>query len=103
MREKKRLLEIAGLDAKRILREAKEIDVQVQFDDESDRKDFMRAVKKYGLKARPGGEVRGKAQDELVYIEIPRAQAKLFNFLVDYMGYDEEDIEDMYPELSVGD
>jgi hypothetical protein len=98
--ERQRLLELAGLDAKRILSEAKIIRLQIQVDDdEEDIPDFINQAKRYGLKAKYEGPVRTKADEHFIQVEIPRDQRKLMNFLVQEMGWDKEDIEDMYPEL----
>lgn len=48
MREKKRMLEIAGLAAERILRESNEVQFQFDFDDESDKQDTIKQLKNLG-------------------------------------------------------
>lgn len=103
MREKKRLLELAGINPKPVLSEAKEIQLQMQFDEPEDRESTMAALKKIGVKARLGGSVRGKAQDEFINVQVPSgpAKQKLLKLVADwfYSG-DEEDAKDEYPELA---
>lgn len=103
MREKKRLLELAGIDPKPVLSEAKEIDLQMQFDEPEDREDFMADLKKQGFKAKAGGAVRGKADDEMVSVQVPSgpAKKKLLQFVADLSyGGDLEAAADEYPELA---
>jgi hypothetical protein len=102
MNERKRLLELAGLNARKILSEVKVVMLQMQFDDDdTELPEFIADLKKAGLKAKYEGPVRGKAIDVMVGVEIPNkaAKQKLVKFLDRNMGWDDEDIQDSYPEL----
>lgn len=103
MSERKRLLELAGLDAKRILSEVKVLWIQRQFDDDEEEiPEFMNLVKKYGLKIKYSGRARAKADEHFFHIEIPKQQSKLLAFMNKEMGLDKEDVDDEYPELDTG-
>lgn len=106
-REKKRILEIAGLDAKAILRESNEVYFQFEFDDEESAMEVIADLKKLGainptyVTSAPRRGKGGKQYGDFIKITIRGGNKKLLKWAADqYYGGDIEDAKDEFPELT---
>ena len=99
MREKKRLLELAGLDATKILGEARDIEIQMDFDEPSvEAKETMNSLRKAGFSS----QYKPRGGKDFIVVPMPSTRLKksdLADWITDNLLGDEEDTLGAYPEL----
>jgi len=101
MREKKRLLENAGLDAKRILSEADTVDFEFDLDEPEDWAAMEAELKDAGAKIK---KKWSRGTRDYITVEIPtdaRKRADLFHWVANfYYQGDRKDAAYEFPELT---